>query len=82
MVTVIAAQGKLGAYASWNGATDVASWRVLGGSSTHALRAVSIARKSGFETAIMLSHPQKYVAAQAPDRAGHVLNTSPTVRAH
>ncbi len=70
------------AYASWNGATDVASWRVLGGSSAHSLRAVGTARKSGFETAIMLSHPQKYVAAQALNRAGHVLNASPTVRAH
>jgi hypothetical protein len=70
------------AYASWNGATDVASWRVLGGSSAHSLRAVSTARRSGFETAIMLPHPQKYVAAQALNRAGHVLNISPTVRAH
>ncbi|MDQ6607280.1 MAG: arylsulfotransferase family protein [Actinomycetota bacterium] len=70
------------AYASWNGATDVASWRVLGGSSAHSLRAVSTARESGFETAIKLPHPQKYVAAQALNRAGRVLNISPTVRAH
>ncbi len=74
--------GRPVAYASWNGATDVASWRVLGGSSAHSLRAVGTARKSGFETSIMLPHTQNYVAVQALNRVGHVLNTSPTVRAH
>jgi hypothetical protein len=43
---------KMTVYVSWNGATDVASWRVLGGATATALRPVATARKSGFETAI------------------------------
>lgn len=69
-------------YASWNGATNVTSWRVLAGSSSHTLRAVATARKSGFETAIKIRTAPKYAAVQALDAAGHVLGTSPTVRAH
>jgi hypothetical protein len=69
-------------YASWNGSTDVASWRVLGGSSSHTLRTVTTARVRGFETAIKLPHAEKYVAVDALNRVGHVLNTSPPVRAH
>jgi hypothetical protein len=65
-------------YTSWNGATTVASWRVLGGSSTSSLHSVATARKGGFETAIT-APAEKYVAVQALDRSGHVLSTSATV---
>ena len=41
-------------YASWNGATEVASWRVLAGSLRDALAPVASAAKDGFETAIPL----------------------------
>ena len=45
--------GKTTVYASWNGATEVASWRVLGGRGAGALDARSRPHaKSGFETAI------------------------------
>ena len=67
------------AYASWNGASDVAAWRVLGGASPGALKTVATARRSGFETAISLSSAQTDVAVQALDPAGHVLGTSSTV---
>ena len=67
-------------YASWNGATNVADWRVLGGGAVNALRAVSTARKRGFETAITLA-AQTYVAVQALDSAGRTLSQSPTIRA-
>src|SRR5581483_10144800 len=43
-------------YASWNGATQVARWRVLAGSGPGALRAVATAGRTGFETAIALPH--------------------------
>jgi hypothetical protein len=66
-------------YASWNGATNVASWRVLAGSSAGALRAVATAAKRGFETGITVG-TQSYVAVQALDSHGHTLATSPTVR--
>ncbi len=68
------------AYASWNGATNVAKWKVLGGSSPRALRLIRTVDRRGFETAIGI-RSQRYVQAQALDRAGHVLGTSPTVKA-
>jgi hypothetical protein len=72
-------RGSATAYASWNGATGVASWRVLGGSSAHALRILATARRSGFETAIRIPS-QPYVEAQALDSHGHALGTSGLVR--
>ena len=66
-------------YASWNGATGVASWRVLSGSSATSLRSVATARRSGFETSITISSAS-YVQVQALDSSGHVLGTSAAVR--
>jgi Arylsulfotransferase (ASST) len=65
-------------HASWNGATDVSSWRVLAGKGSGALAAQTVIPASGFESSTIL--PQKYtrVAVQALDSAGHVLGTSPT----
>ena len=39
-------------YASWNGATTVASWQLLAGADAAHLTAVSTTPDSGFETAI------------------------------
>jgi EmrB/QacA subfamily drug resistance transporter len=50
-----AVAGRTVVYASWNGATEVASWRVLAGTGTGRLSAVASAARSGFETAIPLS---------------------------
>jgi hypothetical protein len=67
-------------YASWNGATLVASWRVLTGPSPAHLQVVAQAPRGGFESAIPL--PAGTVgpdlAVQALDAAGQVLGTSPT----
>jgi hypothetical protein len=63
-------------YASWNGATQVAKWRVLGGNSASKLKTVASARRSGFETAIALSKSYKAYEVQALDSHGHVLGTS------
>jgi hypothetical protein len=69
-------------YASWNGATEVASWRVLAGSSPAALRPAASAPRSGFETAIAVAGAPAgaYVAVQALDAAGTVLASSRAVR--
>jgi Arylsulfotransferase (ASST) len=67
-------------YASWNGATEVASWRVLAGPSTSGLQPVASAPKSGFETAIATPAPEPYVAVQALNAAGAVLGTSRTIK--
>jgi hypothetical protein len=65
-------------YASWNGATDVASWRVLGGSNPKSLAPVAVAPEEGFETSISIV-PVAYVAVQALAPSGRVLATSKTV---
>ena len=69
-------------YASWNGATEVASWRVLAGSSPSSLAPVATAPKSGFETAIATpaSVTGDYVAVQALAGSGTVLGTSRTIK--
>ncbi len=67
------------AYASWNGATAVAQWRLLAGSSPRALAAVASAARGGFETAIVWPHAAAYLAVQAISAGGQVLATSATV---
>jgi hypothetical protein len=68
-------------HASWNGATEVASWRVLAGQRPGALAAQATIPASGFESSTTL--PEKYarVAVQALDSTGRVLGTSQTVQA-
>jgi len=67
-------------YASWNGATEVASWRVLAGPSSSQLQPVAGAPKNGFETAIATPAPEPYIAVQALNAAGAVLGTSRTIK--
>ncbi len=52
---------------SWNGATNVASWRVLAGASASALAPVASAAKAGFQTTISVPASAAYVAVQALD---------------
>jgi arylsulfotransferase ASST len=78
-VAAAAAAGGLTVYASWNGATDVASWRVLGGSNANQLAPLVTAPRNGFETSIAVSASPAYVAVQALDSSGTVLGTSPAI---
>jgi hypothetical protein len=66
-------------YASWNGATNIASWRVLAGPNPRALQAVASRAFNGFETGISTSSAGPYFAVQALSRTGRVLGTSPAV---
>jgi Arylsulfotransferase (ASST) len=71
-------------YASWNGATTVASWRVLTGTSASSLAAVANAPRAGFETSVKLpSAPAKgsFFSVQALSPTGAVLGASPPLRA-
>jgi Arylsulfotransferase (ASST) len=68
--------GKLKAYASWNGATQVSSWRVLEGSHPGSLRSTISAGRTGFETVLALQDQPRYVAVQALGSGGRVLGTS------
>jgi len=68
------------AYASWNGATQVASWRVLAGRSSRRLAPVASAARSGFETAIPLRGSEPWLQVQALDASGTVLGSSTPIR--
>jgi Arylsulfotransferase (ASST) len=74
-----AANGAATVYASWNGDTRTASWRVLAGSSAATLAPVASAPHSGFETAMTTPGAAPYVAVQALDANGDVLGTSATI---
>jgi hypothetical protein len=81
-VASVGAHAGATAYASWNGATEVASWQVLVGSSSSALKPAGSAAKTGFETSIPLSAAAtgQYVAVQALASTGAVLGTSRTIK--
>jgi hypothetical protein len=70
------AGAKTTVYASWNGATGVASWRVLGGSGAGRLKAVGSAARSVFETAIAVPGGYRNFKLQALGMNGRVLGTS------
>ena len=60
-------------FVSWNGATQVARWVVLGGADAVHLRVVAAAAKHGFETAIPVPTPAARLFVQAVDADGGVL---------
>jgi arylsulfotransferase ASST len=75
--------GKLGdvtLYVSWNGDTRTRSWRVFTGSSSAHLRPVGVATRRGFETAILVSSPQRYLAVGALDTRGRQLSRSEPIQ--
>jgi hypothetical protein len=80
--TLVAAKGagSLALYASWNGATDVARWQLLTGSSPSLLRSESAVPKTGFETRLAPVAAKGYAVAVALDRAGRPLGHSAPLR--
>ncbi|MHB1537191.1 MAG: arylsulfotransferase family protein [Solirubrobacteraceae bacterium] len=70
--------GETEVWASWNGATEVSSWRLLGGEGSGALKPVATTPKTNFETTIRAPE-QGYVKVQALDAAGNVIGESKTI---
>jgi EmrB/QacA subfamily drug resistance transporter len=72
------ADGQATVYVSWNGATQVVSWRVLAGAGAGASRMAAVARaaKSGFETAIPVPQGYERFEVQALNAAGRVIGAS------
>jgi hypothetical protein len=68
-------------FASWNGATKVATWEVLAGQSPGSLSRVAKVRKQGFETRIDLQSSASVFAVRALDSKGRRLGTSAAVPA-
>jgi hypothetical protein len=71
--------GKVNVYASWNGSTETATWRVLAGPKPDDLEPVGSVPREGFETAMAIRTDEPYVAVQAEDDSGRVLATSKAV---
>jgi hypothetical protein len=69
--------GKATVYASWNGATQVARWELLGGASATQLKPVSTKARSGFETSFSVPGSAGSVfQVIALDAQGHQLGAS------
>jgi EmrB/QacA subfamily drug resistance transporter len=76
-VTVRHGKGRTLVYVSWNGATQVARWRVrAAGGAT-----LASAARSGFETQVPLGPTAKKIMVQALSASGKVLGTSATIGA-
>jgi len=73
--------GRMNAYATWNGATEVASWELLAGRTSSSLKSMAQAQSAGFETVIPVPPGLSYVAVRALDARKRVLATSPAVKA-
>jgi hypothetical protein len=66
-------------WASWNGATEVAAWRLLTGPSSGALAEARTVSRQGFETALRLPDHAAYAAAVALDANGAELARSAAI---
>lgn len=68
--------GRLTVYAAWNGATEVASWRVLGGPDESSLAPLGGGPWSDFETKFTFAATPAVVKVEALDAAGAVIGSS------
>ena len=75
-----ASGGRAQVYASWNGDTRTASWRLLAGASAQSIAPVATVARSGFETSMTTPGAAPYVAVQALDASGAVIASSRTIR--
>ena len=67
-------------YVSWNGATEVATWRVHAGKKESSLSTVATQRRTGFETVIVANSTGPYFAVTAHDPVGKLLGQSATTQ--
>jgi len=67
------------AYVSWNGATNVAAWRLHAGASAAELKPVALCAARGFETAVRTNAAGPSFAAEALDASGASLGRSAVV---
>ena len=72
-------EDEIRVYASWNGATEIATWEVLAGPDPEDLRPVGSVPRNDFETAVMVRTPEPYVGVRAKHRSGRVLGSSQPV---
>jgi Arylsulfotransferase (ASST) len=66
-------------YVSWNGATDVARWQLLGGEANDDMAVLRTVPVQGFETRIVIPNDSKYILVRALNRGGGLLRASVTL---
>ena len=71
---------KVKLYASWNGATEVATWEVLAGPHPGRLESVGAVPRDDFETVMLVQTSHAYFAVRAKEHSGRVLGTSAPVK--
>jgi hypothetical protein len=71
----LAVKGRT-AYASWNGSTETAWWRLSGGASRTALAPVATVRATPFETPLPLHGSPRWIAVEALDAHRRTLAAS------
>ena len=73
-------EGTPTVYASWNGATEVAWWRLDTGKTAGTVAEGSRSRRTGFETSIAVPAGAKYASVAALDQHGAELGRSKVIR--
>jgi hypothetical protein len=73
-------RGRTLIWVSWNGATAVKSWRVLGGPTQTTLKPFGSGERQGFETRLDVAAAPRVVRVQALDGNARVLATSAPAR--
>jgi outer membrane protein assembly factor BamB len=73
-------RGRTLIWVSWNGATAVKSWRVLGGPTQTTLKPLGVGDREGFETRLDVAAAPRVVRVQALDGKNKVLATSAPAR--
>jgi len=79
-ISVQSNDGQITVYASWNGSTKTAAWKVFAGSYPDQLSKVITAKKNGFETAIAVPDPGPYFKVKALNTKGKVIGVSKVVK--
>ena len=67
-------------YASWNGSTEMAHWRVSAGDEADALAVLKTVATEGFETTVRMTGRPRFVSVTALDAAKRPIGASPVVR--
>jgi hypothetical protein len=79
-VSAVTSNGRLKVYVSWNGATEVARWRAVGGADKASLAPLGDAPWEDFETLLEFPAGPGLVQVQALDAAGNVIGASEVVK--
>ena len=71
--------GSINVYASWNGATEVASWEAFGGADASHLASLGTFPRTDFETTLSVESGGAVLVVKALDASGAILGTSQAI---